>query len=256
MDRARTPPQLHAEPGGMTADLLRKKRTSNKEGGPRVLRGGLPIIHPLSHVAGSAADISAFFLLGGVVGEMDRARTPLHAEPGGMITDFSRKKRTSNQEGGPRVLRGGLLIIHPLPNVAGSAADRSTFFLLNGVVGDGPRAHSTSTSRRPGRMTTYFFLLFRKITSHPAKGPAPPGSILFSVPVRVHATKRKEKKGYKQGTSHLAAVREQRPVLAGRYTGENSGGVPPRLLYVELAAGGCTRARGPCAECRVRRACC
>ena len=34
------------------------------------------------------------------------------------------------------MLRGGLLIIHPLPNVAGSAADRSTFFLLNGVVGD------------------------------------------------------------------------------------------------------------------------
>ena len=49
------------------------------------------------------------------------------------------------------MLRGGLLIIHPLPNVAGSAADRSTFLLLNGVVGDGPRAHSNSTSRRAGR---------------------------------------------------------------------------------------------------------
>ena len=46
------------------------------------------------------------------------------------------------------MLRGGLPNIHPLPNVAGSAADRSTFFLLNGVVGDGPRAHSTSTSFR------------------------------------------------------------------------------------------------------------
>ena len=49
------------------------------------------------------------------------------------------------------MLRGGLLIILPLPNVAGSAMDRSAFFLLNGVVGDGLRAHSTSTSRRAGR---------------------------------------------------------------------------------------------------------
>ena len=71
-----------------------------------------------------------------------------------MITDFStKKKRTSNQEGGPRVLRGRLLIIHPLPNVTGSAADRSTFFLLNGVVGDGPRENSTSTYAEPGGMT-------------------------------------------------------------------------------------------------------
>ena len=38
------------------------------------------------------------------------------------------------------MLRGGLLAIHPLPNVAGSAADRAAFFLLNGVIGDGPRA--------------------------------------------------------------------------------------------------------------------
>ena len=90
---------------------------------------------------------------------MDRARTPtpLHAEPGGMITDFPKKKRTSNQEGGPRVLRSGLLIIYLLPNVAGSAADRSTFFLLNGVVGDGPRVHSISTSRRAGRDDYRFF---------------------------------------------------------------------------------------------------
>ena len=49
------------------------------------------------------------------------------------------------------MFRGELLIIHPLPNVAGSAADKSTFFLPNGVVGDGPRAHSNSTSRRAGR---------------------------------------------------------------------------------------------------------
>ena len=34
------------------------------------------------------------------------------------------------------MLRSGLLTIHPLPNEAGSAADRSTFFLLNGVVRD------------------------------------------------------------------------------------------------------------------------
>ena len=86
---------------------------------------------------------------------MDRTRTPspLHAEPGGMITGFPNKKRTANQEGGPRVLRGELLIVHPLPNVAGSAADMATFFLLNGVVGDGPRAHFTQ-SRAPGGMTT------------------------------------------------------------------------------------------------------
>ena len=55
------------------------------------------------------------------------------------------------------MLRGGLLIIYPLPNVAGSAAERSAFFLLNCVVGDGPRAHSTSTSRRAGRDDHRFF---------------------------------------------------------------------------------------------------
>ena len=36
--------------------------------------------------------------------------------------------------------RGELLVIHFLPDVAGSAADRATFFLLNGAIGDGPRA--------------------------------------------------------------------------------------------------------------------
>ena len=56
------------------------------------------------------------------------------------------------------MLRGGLLIIQPLPNVAGSAVDRSAFFLLNGVVGDGPRTHATSTSRRAGRDDHRFFL--------------------------------------------------------------------------------------------------
>jgi hypothetical protein len=73
-----------------------------------------------------------------------------------MITDL-KKKRTSNQEGGPRVLRGGLLIICTLPNAAVSAADRSTFFLINGVVGDGLRAHSTSTLRRVGQDGYFFF---------------------------------------------------------------------------------------------------
>ena len=83
---------------------------------------------------------------------MDRARTPppLHAEPGGMITDFSEKTELEI-EGGRWVLRGGLLIIDSLPNVAGSAAD--------GVVGDGPRADSTSTSRRAGRDDHRFFTI-------------------------------------------------------------------------------------------------
>ena len=49
------------------------------------------------------------------------------------------------------MLRGGFLIIQPLLNVAGSAADRSIFCFMNGVVGDGLRAHSTSTSRKAGR---------------------------------------------------------------------------------------------------------
>ena len=106
--------------------------------------GGRLIIHPLPNVAGSAADRSTLFLLNGAVGDGPRAH-------------FKKKKRTSNQEGGPPVFRGGLLIIHPLLNVAGSAADRSTFCLLNGVVGGGPRAHSTSTSRRAGRDDHRFF---------------------------------------------------------------------------------------------------
>ena len=55
------------------------------------------------------------------------------------------------------MLKSRLLIIHLLPIVAGSAADRSTFFLLNGVVRDGPRAHSNSTSRRAGRDNYRFF---------------------------------------------------------------------------------------------------
>ena len=44
-----------------------------------------------------------------------------------------------------------------LPNVAGSAADRSTFFLLHGVVRDGPRAHSNLTSYRAERDNYRFF---------------------------------------------------------------------------------------------------
>ena len=56
------------------------------------------------------------------------------------------------------MLRGGLLVIHPLlPHVAGSAVDRLAFFLLNGVVRDGPRTHATSTSRRAGREDQRFF---------------------------------------------------------------------------------------------------
>jgi len=85
---------------------------------------------------------------------MDRARTPppLHARRAGRDDHrFFKRRAESEKAGGPRVIRGGLLIIHPLPNVAGSAADRSTFFLLNGVVGDGPRAHSNSTLRKAGR---------------------------------------------------------------------------------------------------------
>ena len=49
------------------------------------------------------------------------------------------------------MLRGGLLVIHLLPDGGGCAADISTFFLLNGVVGDGPREPSISTTRRAGR---------------------------------------------------------------------------------------------------------
>ena len=73
---------------------------------------------------------------------MDRARASRRA---GLTADLKIiQKRTSNQEGGPRVLGCGLPVIHPLPNVVGSAADTSSF-LLNGVVGDGPRAHFTQS---------------------------------------------------------------------------------------------------------------
>ena len=124
-----------------------------------MLRGGLLIIHPLPNVAGSAADISNFFLLNGVVGDGPRAHSNSTSRRAGRdnYRFFTKKKRTSNQEGGPRVPRSRLLIIHPLPNVAGSAADRSTFLLLNGVVGDGPHADSTSNSRRAGRDDHRFF---------------------------------------------------------------------------------------------------
>ena len=159
MDRTRILPRIHAEPGGMITDFSKKKRTSNQEGGPRVLRGGLLIIHPLPNVAGSAADRSTFFLLNGVVGDGPRAHSNSTSRRAGRdnYRFFTKKKRTSNQEGGPRVLRSGLLIIYLLPNVAGSAADRSTFLLLNGVVGDGPHADSTSNSRRAGRDDHRFF---------------------------------------------------------------------------------------------------
>ena len=130
-----------------------------------MLRSGLLIIYLLPNVAGSAADRSTFLLLNGVVvGYGPRAHSTSTSRRAGRDDHrfFNKKKRTSNQEGGPRVLRGGLLITHPLPSVAGSAADRSTFFLLNGVVGDGPRAHSTSTSRRAGQDGRWFFFFFRQ----------------------------------------------------------------------------------------------
>ena len=41
--------------------------------------------------------------------------------------------------------------------MVGSAADISAFGLLNGVVGDGPHAHSTATSRRAVRDDYRFF---------------------------------------------------------------------------------------------------
>ena len=85
---------------------------------------------------------------------MDRARASRRA---GMTADFNEKKRTSNHEGGPRVLKGVPLVIRPLPNGTGRAMDRLTFFLFGGVVGDGPRAHSTSTLRRAGRDDRRFF---------------------------------------------------------------------------------------------------
>ena len=137
--------------------MFEKNWTSNQEGGTRVVRGGLSTIHFLPHVAGSAADRSAFFLLSGVVRDGTRAlftqsravRTPI----------FNQRSRTSNDQEGapPRVVRNGLPAIHRLPNIAGSAADRSTFFLPNGVVvvGDGPRAHSPPPLHavQPGGMT-------------------------------------------------------------------------------------------------------
>ena len=140
--------------------FTKKKRTSNQEGGPRVLKNGLLIIHLLPIVAGSAADRSTFFLLNGVVRDGPRAHSNSTSRRAGRdnYRFFSQKKmRTSNQEGGPRVLLSRLLIIHFLLNVAGGAADRSTFLSLTGVVGDGPHAHSNSTSRRAGRDDHRFF---------------------------------------------------------------------------------------------------
>ena len=89
---------------------------------------------------------------------MGRTRTPspLHAEPGEMIAGFPNDKRTANQEGGPRVLRGKRS--DRSPPAEGCWQRRrygNFFFLLNGVVGDGPRTHFTQ-SRAPGGMTTDF----------------------------------------------------------------------------------------------------
>ena len=125
MDRTRTPSPLRAEPGGMNTGFPSKKRTANQEGGPRVLRGEIPIVHPLPNVAGSAADRSTSFLLNGVVGDGPRAHSISTSRRAGRDDyRFFKKKRTSNQEGGPRMLRGELLIIQTQPFSAGSAADR------------------------------------------------------------------------------------------------------------------------------------
>ena len=83
-----------------------------------------------------------------------------------MTVNFSTKKLTSNdQEGAPRMLKGRLLAIYPLPNVVGSAANRSTFFLLNGVVvvGDMDRALTPPPihAEQPGRMTADFSLFLK-----------------------------------------------------------------------------------------------
>ena len=78
-----------------------------------MLRGGLPIIHPLSNVPGSAADRSTSFLLNGVVGDMVRARTPLHAEPGGMITFFSKKSGLRIKKADLVCLRAGFWSLPP-----------------------------------------------------------------------------------------------------------------------------------------------
>ena len=94
-----------------------------------MLRKGLLVIHLLPNVAGSAADRSTFFLLNDVVGDGPRAHSISTSHKAGQDDHrFKFKKRISNQEGGPRVLRGGLLTIQPLPKVAGSAAERSLFW--------------------------------------------------------------------------------------------------------------------------------
>ena len=138
----------------MTADFyLQKKLPSNQEGGPRVLDSGLLVIRLVPNGAGSAADRSTFVLLNGVVGDGPLAHYTSTSRRAGRddCRFLINKKMILNQDGIPRVHRGGLRINHPVPDVAGSAADRSVFCKLNGVVGDGPRAHSTYTLRRAGR---------------------------------------------------------------------------------------------------------
>ena len=140
----------------MTSDFsfcLKKNWTSNQEGGTRVVWSGYPTIHSLPNVAGSAADRSTFFLLNGVVvvvvvGDGPRAHSTSTSRRAAGRDDcrlFQNKKWSSNQEGAPRVRRSGLRTIHALPDVAISAADRSIFYLPNGVVGDGPHVHFTQS---------------------------------------------------------------------------------------------------------------
>ena len=90
-----------------------------------MLRAGLRVVQNLSNAAGSAADRSTFCLLNGVVGDGPRAHSTSTSRRAGRDDHrfFKKEKRTSNQECGPLALRGGLLIIYPLPVVDSSAAD-------------------------------------------------------------------------------------------------------------------------------------
>ena len=118
-----------------------------------MLRAGLRIVQHLSNAAGSAADKSTFRLLNGAVGDGPRTHSTSTSRRARRDDHrfFKKEMRTSNHECGPKALGAGPLIIQHLSNVAGSAADRSIILLLGGVVGDEPRAHSTSNSCRAGR---------------------------------------------------------------------------------------------------------
>ena len=73
----------------------------------------------------TAMDRSNFFLLNGVIRDEPRASPPpLHAEqPGGMTTDFSKKKILPNKKAHLGCVEEDIRQFTPLPDVAGSAAD-------------------------------------------------------------------------------------------------------------------------------------